>query len=44
MHRKEGIRKGKDKAREHRDKMGKYDAKATRRKLAYLEKAVKPVV
>lgn len=35
-------RKGKDKAREHFDKCGKYDGKSVRRIEAYLEK-VKPV-
>lgn len=41
MHRKtpEVRRKGKDKAREHYKSTGKYDGKATRRLLAYLEKA-----
>ena len=41
MHRKttEDRRKGKDKAREHYKKTGKYDGKATRRLVAYLEKA-----
>jgi len=34
-------RKGKDKAREHFDKCGKYDGKSVRRIEAYLEK-VKP--
>ena len=29
-------RKGKDKAKEHRQKCGKYDGKATRRALAYI--------
>ena len=32
-------RKGKDKAREHFDKCGKYDGKSVRRIEAYLEKA-----
>ena len=32
-------RKGKDKAKEHRQKCGKYDGKATRRALAYLARA-----
>jgi hypothetical protein len=32
-------RKGKDKAREHTDKCGKYDSKSVRRIEAYLEKA-----
>ena len=31
-------RKGKDKAREHFDKVGKYDGKSIRRITAYLEK------
>lgn len=31
-------RKGKDKAKEHFEKNGKYDGKATRRLVAYLEK------
>jgi hypothetical protein len=31
-------RKGKDKAKEHFQKMGKYDGKATRRLVAYYEK------
>jgi len=41
MHRKtpEVRRKGKDKAREHYKSTGKYDGKATRRLVAYLEKA-----
>lgn len=41
MHRKttDVCRKGKDKAREHYKKTGKYDGKATRRLVAYLEKA-----
>jgi hypothetical protein len=41
MHRKtpDVRRKGKDKAREHYKSTGKYDGKATRRLLAYLEKA-----
>ena len=41
MHRKtvEVRRKGKDKAREHYKKTGKYDGKATRRLVAYLEKS-----
>ena len=41
MHRKipEVKRKGKDKAREHYKATGKYDGKATRRLVAYLEKA-----
>jgi len=41
MHRKtpEVKRKGKDKAREHYKSTGKYDGKATRRLLAYLEKS-----
>jgi len=40
MHRKiqEVRRKGKDKAKEHFKKTGKYDGKATRRLVAYLEK------
>ncbi len=40
MHRKvpEVRRKGKDKAKDHFKKTGKYDAKATRRLLAYLDK------
>jgi hypothetical protein len=40
MHRKiqEVRRKGKDKAKEHFKKTGKYDGKATRRIVAYLEK------
>jgi hypothetical protein len=32
-------RKGKDKAKEHRQKCGKYDGKATRRALAYIARA-----
>jgi hypothetical protein len=32
-------RKGKDKAKEHRQKCGKYDGKATRRALAYLSRS-----
>jgi len=41
MHRKtkEVRRKGKDKAREHFEKCGKYDGKSVRRVEAYLEKA-----
>jgi hypothetical protein len=35
-------RKGKDKAKEHFQKTGKYDAKATRRLIAFYEK-VKPI-
>jgi hypothetical protein len=35
-------RKGKDKAKEHFQKTGKYDGKATRRLIAFYEK-VKPV-
>ena len=35
-------RKGKDKAKEHFKKTGKYDGKATRRLIAYYEK-VKPI-
>jgi hypothetical protein len=31
-------RKGKDKAKEHFQKMGKYDGKATRRLVAYYER------
>jgi hypothetical protein len=40
MHRKtpETRRKGKDKAREHHEKKGKYDGKSLRRIIAYLEK------
>ena len=34
-------RKGKDKAKEHRQKCGKYDGKATRRALEYLHKDTK---
>ena len=37
-------RKGKDKAKEHRQKCGKYDGKATRRALEYLAKTTKPVL
>ena len=36
---KEVRRKGKDKAREHFEKCGKYDGKSVRRVEAYLEKA-----
>ena len=47
MHRKiqEVRRKGKDKAKEHFNKVGKYDAKSTRRLTAFLEKvkAEKPL-
>jgi hypothetical protein len=41
MHRKtkDVHRKGKDKAREHFEKCGKYDGKSLRRVEAYLEKA-----
>lgn len=41
MHRKtkDVRRKGKDKAREHFEKCGKYDAKSVRRIEAYLEKS-----
>jgi hypothetical protein len=35
-------RKGKDKAREHFDKCGKYDGKSVRRIEAYLEKVKLP--
>jgi hypothetical protein len=44
MHRKipEVRRKGKDKSKEHFNKNGKYDGKATRRLVAFLEKT-KPV-
>lgn len=44
MHRKvpEVRRKGKDKAKDHFKKTGKYDGKATRRLVAYMDK-VKPV-
>jgi hypothetical protein len=34
-------RKGKDKAKEHYKKVGKYDGKATRRLVNYLEKSEK---
>ena len=39
MHRKtpDTKRKGKDKAKEHLKKMGKYDGKATRRLVTFLE-------
>ena len=38
----ETKRKGKDKAKEHYKRMGKYDGKATRRVVTFLEQ-VKPV-
>jgi hypothetical protein len=38
----ETKRKGKDKAKDHYKKMGKYDGKATRRIVTFLEQ-VKPV-
>ena len=40
MHRKiqEVRRKGKDKTKDHFNKVGKYDGKATRRLTAYLDK------